>query len=125
MKKNFNNETIKDENLKTNNLKTTTKDQLRNTDQIKTKPVKSLLNETDKEKINITSFQDLIDLANKEKEVELKYDLERNVKLVSFNKGKINISFNDKLNQEFYKKFDRETFKLDRREMDYIFSTDQ
>ncbi len=102
LKKNFNNESIKDENL-TNNLKTTTKDQLRNTDQIKTKPVKSLLNETDKEKINITSFQDLIDLANKEKEVELKYDLERNVKLVSFNKGKINISFNDKLNKNFIK----------------------
>ena len=102
LKKNFNNESIKDENL-SNNLKTTTKDQLRNTDQIKTKPVKSLLNETDKEKINITSFQDLIDLANKEKEVELKYDLERNVKLVSFNKGKINISFNDKLNKNFIK----------------------
>ena len=37
-----------------------------------------------------TSFQNLIDLANKEKEIELKYDLERNVKLLNFNKGKIN-----------------------------------
>ena len=45
----------------------------------------------------------MIDQANKEKEVELKFDLERNVKLVSFNKGKIDISFNEKLNQSFIK----------------------
>ena len=45
----------------------------------------------------------MIDQAHKEKEVELKFDLERNVKLVSFNKGKIDISFNEKLNQNFIK----------------------
>ena len=38
-----------------------------------------------------------------EKEIELKFDLERNVKLVSFNKGKIDISFNEKLNKNFIK----------------------
>ena len=54
-------------------------------------------------KIEIVSFHDLIDKANKEKEIELKYDLERNVKLVSFNKGKIDISFNEKLNKNFIK----------------------
>jgi len=102
LKQSFNNENIKEESPN-NNLKTTTKDQLRNTDQVKTKPVKSSLSQTEKDKINITNFQDLIDLAHKEKEVELKYDLERNVKLVSFNKGKINISFNDKLNKSFIK----------------------
>ena len=42
-------------------------------------------------------------MANKEKEIELKYDLERNVKLVSFNRGKIDISFNEKLNKNFIK----------------------
>ena len=45
----------------------------------------------------------MIEQANKEKEIELKYDLERNVKLVSFNKGTINISFNEKLNKNFIK----------------------
>ena len=54
-------------------------------------------------KIEITSFQNLIDQANKEKEIELKYDLERNVKLVRFNKGTIDISFNEKLNKNFIK----------------------
>ena len=45
----------------------------------------------------------MIDQAKKEKEIELKFDLERNVKLVSFNKGKINISFNINLNKNFIK----------------------
>ena len=39
----------------------------------------------------------------KKKKLNLKYDLERNVKLVSFNKGKIDISFNEKLNKNFIK----------------------
>ncbi len=79
------------------------KNQLKNVNQIKTNPVKDLLKKNQGTKIEITNFQDLIDLANKEKEIELKYDLERNVKLVSFNKGKIDISFNEKLNKNFIK----------------------
>ena len=51
----------------------------------------------------IKTFEDLIQAATREKEVELKYDLERNVKLVSFTTGKINISFNEKLNKNFIK----------------------
>ena len=79
------------------------KDQLKNTNQIKTSPIKELSNQKGKSKIEITSFQNLIDLANKEKEIELKYDLERNVKLVNFNKGAIDISFNERLNKNFIK----------------------
>ena len=66
---------------------------------MKNNPIKTL----EKNKVEITNFQSLIDKANLEKEVELKYDLERNVKLVSFNKGNINISFNEKLNKNFIK----------------------
>ena len=54
-------------------------------------------------KAQINNLQDLIEIATKEKELELKYDLERNVKLVSFSKGKIDISFTDKLNKKFIK----------------------
>ncbi len=79
------------------------KDQLKNTNQIKTSPLKNLTSNNQKSKIEIKSFNDLIDQANKEKEIELKYDLERNVKLVSFNKGKIDISFNERLNKNFIK----------------------
>ena len=42
-------------------------------------------------------------ILQKKKEVELKFDLERNVRLVSFKHGKIEISFNEKLNKNFIK----------------------
>ena len=95
-------ENIKKENSE-NNLPSQIKNQLKSTNQIKKNPIKNLSPEINKTKIEIISFQDLIDQANKEKEVELKFDLERNVKLVSFNRGKIDISFNEKLNQNFIK----------------------
>ena len=85
------------------NIPNKIKNQLKSTNQIKSEPVKNLTKSIDTGKIEITSFQDLIDKANKEKEIELKYDLERNVKLVSFNKGTINICFNEKLNKNFIK----------------------
>ena len=80
------------------------KNQLKNTDQIKTNPVKKP--ELKSEPLNflaIKTFEDLIQVASKEKEVELKYDLERNVKLVSFTPGKMNITFNEKLTKNFIK----------------------
>ena len=85
------------------NIPNQVKNQLKNINQIKTNPIKNSSKESQNTKIEITSFQDLINLANKEKEIELKYDLERNVKLVSFNRGKIDISFNEKLNKNFIK----------------------
>ena len=80
------------------------KSQLKNTDQIKTNLIEQpkLKNENiNKTKIN--SFEDIVKLANQENEIELKYDLERNVKLVSFRSGTIDISFNEKLNKNFIK----------------------
>ena len=100
--KNLIGDNLEEENLE-NNLPTQVKNQLKSTNQIKKEPLKDLAPKISKNKIEITSFQDLIDQAHKEKEVELKFDLERNVKLVSFNKGKIDISFNEKLNQSFIK----------------------
>ena len=93
---------IDDKTLETN-ITNQIKNQLKSTNQIKTNPVKSYSKDSQSSKIEITSFQDLIVQANKEKEIELKYDLERNVKLVSFNRGKIDISFNEKLNKNFIK----------------------
>ena len=95
------------ENIKENNAEVISpnqvKNQLKNVDQLKTNPIKNLPSEAKKIKIEITSFQDLINQSNIEKEVELKFDLERNVKLVSFNRGKIDISFNERLNKNFIK----------------------
>ena len=69
-------------------ISTQIKNQLKSTEQIKNQPVKSAHSEINTNKIEITSFQDLIHKADKEKEVELKYDLERNVKLVSLIEAK-------------------------------------
>ena len=85
------------------NIPNQIKNQLKNVNQIKTNPIKNSNVENQNAKVEITSFQDLINQSNKEKEIELKYDLERNVKLVSFSKGKINISFNEQLNKNFIK----------------------
>ena len=79
------------------------------TDQIKnilqTKPDMSLndtnLSIKNEENENIQSFDQLINISSKYKEIELKYDLERNVNLVSFSDGKIDISFNENLGKNF------------------------
>ena len=102
LKNNLDGKNIKDENLE-RDLSPKVKNQLKSTNQIKSSPIKDLLSKDYSSKIEITNFQDLINLANEEKEVELKFDLERNVKLVSFNKGKIDISFNENLNKNFIK----------------------
>jgi len=86
-------------------IKSAYKDQLKSTDQIKTNPEKRRP-EIKSEQLNplvIKTFEDLIEVVTKEKEMELKYDLERNVKLVSLTPGKINITFNEKLNKNFIK----------------------
>ena len=100
--KNFSEKTKDQNNIEINSTNGA-KNQLKSTDQIKTNPVKDSKKINEKLKIEINSFQDLIKKANTEKEIELKYDLERNVKLVSFSKGKIDISFNEKLNKNFIK----------------------
>ena len=49
----------------------------------------------------ILSLEDLISLSSKKKEIELKYDLEKNVNLIKFSEGKIDISFNENLGKNF------------------------
>ena len=77
------------------------KDQMKNTEQIKSLNTKEF--ETNK-KLQITSFSDLIKFAEEKKEIQLKYDLERNVKLIKFEQGNITINFNENLNKNFIKK---------------------
>ena len=53
--------------------------------------------------VEISSFTDLIKICDLKKEVKLKYELEKNVNLVNFEKERIEISFNDDLDKEFIK----------------------
>ncbi len=59
--------------------------------------------ETKKPNIKIKNFEELIKLCNEKKELKLKYELEANVSLVSFNDKKIEISFNENLDKDFVK----------------------
>ena len=43
----------------------------------------------------------MILLSSKKREIQLKYDLENNVNLIKFSKGKIDISFNENLDKNF------------------------
>ena len=52
---------------------------------------------------DINSFNDLIKVCAKKKEMSLKFELETNVNLVSFEKNKIEISFNENLKKDFVK----------------------
>ena len=51
----------------------------------------------------INSFNDLLNICNQKKEIKLKYELEKNVNLVKFERNRIEISFNDNLDKDFVK----------------------
>ena len=49
----------------------------------------------------VKEIEDLISLTSRKKEIQLKNDLENNVNLIKFSEGKIDISFNEKLDKNF------------------------
>ncbi len=53
--------------------------------------------------ISINSFDKLLEVCTQNKEMKLKYELEKNVNLVSFEKNRIEVSFNDNLDKNFVK----------------------
>jgi DNA polymerase-3 subunit gamma/tau len=78
-------------------------DQIKNIAQEeKYKPeVKPEIKGVDKNLIN--SFDDLLNICTQKKEIKLKYELEKNVNLVKFERNRIEISFNDNLDKDFVK----------------------
>ncbi len=81
------------------------KEQLKNVEQIKTQEKNDLETKIVTSKTTqIKSPKDLIFLVEKNREIELKYDLERNVKIANFEDGKINLNFNENLNKNFIKR---------------------
>ena len=63
------------------------------------------------EKININSFDELLKICGENKEVRLKYELEKNVNLVNFEKNRMEISFNDNLDKGFVKDLSLKLFE--------------
>ena len=84
-------------------------DQIKNiTQEKKNKPESET--ETAQEKKKIHSFSHLIDVCGENKEIKLKYELEKNVNLVNFEKNRIEISFNDNLDKSFVKNLSTKLF---------------
>ena len=69
------------------------------------------MNSLEVSNFEIKSFTDLIFMAGKEKDAELKFDLERNVKLANFENGNIDINFNENINKNFIKKLSQSLFE--------------
>ena len=96
-KKNFNELADKKKNDSFNNKNTI--EQIKNI--VQEEKIKNK-NEQD-EKFHIKSFDQLIEICILKKEIKLKYELETNVSLVSFENNRIEISFNESLDKEFIK----------------------
>jgi len=62
-------------------------------------------------KISINSFSQLLNICTEKKEIKLKYELEKNVNLVGFEKNRIEISFNDNLDKSFVKDLSLKLFE--------------
>ena len=77
--------------------------QIKNVVQEKKQTKKSISENTEQKNLQIKTFDDLIDVCNFKKEIKLKYELETNVNLVSFENKRIEISFNNHLDKEFIK----------------------
>ena len=96
-----------------NDLVNISKDQIKN--MIQTKPISSALEPksltSNKKLEKVLSFEDLIFLSSRKKEVQLKYDLENNVNLIKFSEGKIDITFNQNLDKNFVRNLSEKLFE--------------
>ena len=80
--------------------------QIKNLEQLDEKIVKKY----EPKLYKIETLQDIIKVCLEKKEMQLKYDLENNVNLVAFNKNKLEISYNEKLDKDFVKNLSEKLF---------------
>ncbi len=90
-------------------LKNKTIDQIKNVVQEKKTEQNENINKN--ENLTISSFNELLKVCNLKKEIKLKYELENNVNLVSFENQRIEISFNEDLDKEFIKNLSSKLFE--------------
>ena len=92
-------------------LKSETIDQIKNTVQEKKINQEIKKGVKGEEEFVINSFDQLIETCAKNKEIKLKYELEKNVNLVSFEKNRVEISFNENLDKNFLKDLSLKLFE--------------
>ena len=112
----------KEENKKDFDDNSRTVNQIKNIAQEeKQKPeIKPEIKAIDKNLIN--SFDDLLSICTSKKEIKLKYELEKNVNLVKFERNRIEISFNDNLDKDFVKDLSSKLYEWTRERWIITFS---
>ena len=88
-----------------------TVDQIKNITQEKKIKPEAQIDNKEKKNFSITSFEELINICGEKKEAKLKYELEKNVNLVSFEKNRIEISFNNNLDKNFVRDISLKLFE--------------
>ncbi len=86
-------------------------DQIKNISQEKNLKSEIQTNVKPKFKSPINSLDELLEVCTQNKEAKLKYEIEKNVNLVSFEKNRIEISFNDSLDKNFVKDLSLKLFE--------------
>ena len=94
----------------TSDFKNETIDQIKNVIQEKKNKPETQTDIKIEEKFLIKSFEDLLRTCASQKEIKLKYELEKNVNLVHFEKNRLEISFNDNLDKNFVKDLSAKLF---------------
>ncbi len=115
----------KNSNIEKEDILRETKQEKINLSEFKKETIDQIKNVTQEEKIKlepqaninfkgntlISSFDKLLEVCTNNKEMKLKYELEKNVNLVSFEKNRIEISFNDNLDKNFVKDLSLKLFE--------------
>jgi DNA polymerase-3 subunit gamma/tau len=103
-------ESIKEKNIESK-VKSDAINQIKNITQ--EKKIKSEIQTNIKAESNnlINSFEELLNYCVVKKEIKLKYELENNINLVSFEKNRMEISFNDNLDKNFIKDLSLKLFE--------------
>ncbi|WP_440613461.1 DNA polymerase III subunit gamma/tau [Candidatus Pelagibacter sp. HIMB1748] len=94
-------------------IKTETKiiDQIKNISQEEKKNPEIQTEVKAEVKTQINSFDELIAICTSKRELKLKFELEKNINLVKFEKNRIEISFNDSLDKDFVKDLSTKLFE--------------
>ncbi len=100
---NINNQDNNDKNIQSQIINKDAINQIKNVAQEKKIKPQTQIETKGADEITITSFNELLNICYLKKEIKLKYELEKNVNLVKFESGRIEISFNDNLDKDFVK----------------------
>ncbi len=114
-KNDINEKNISSKSLENNEISSNSKneaiDQIKSITQEKKIKAEILAEIKSENRTSISSFDELLIVCTENKEMKLKYELEKNVNLVSFEKNRIEISFNDRLDKNFVKDLSLKLFE--------------